>query len=568
MLSFLITWLILLPICTLIGLWVLNVCNVEAFSCPGDRFIISVWLGIVVLCLSCITVALILPLSPPIGLLIGVIWIFLVYFSRNSRQDFYHLCQQVSLTTVIKGFLLTLGVAIFTTQQIIWFDTGLYHLGSIHWIAKFGAVPGVALIHSKFGFTSSWFAFSAPLIWDWSEGKIGAISNGFLMLISFLHLLLIFQKFQTKIANLSDKFIAIFLTLIMITYIADNVNGNSLISFSPDIPVALLVGIVSWVILIIDQEQSQSITNLKQSYFNSSFVALLLAIGAMSIKVTALPALGIVSLFYLCKQKLSFQRILITLSLIVILLLPNFAFSLTTSGCPLYPSTTMCMNLPWTVNQDIIDSEKDKIVGLKNFKINYNTIKKLTRNRWRWFQSSRKIQLTTGLYISSLLLIIIMIFRVKNKEKLSSTTQNWVFLLGFLGGSFIMISIPLIRFGIGYFLVSFSLFFANLLAYRYLDLLRKFFSYNGIILHKAFPILIIFLFLSIGQNNLGKRLFYPEKLPENRLIQARKNDINYTYPADFKVQCWGAKLPCAALKIKQDIQLYNQKKGIAAGFKW
>ncbi|MEL4897306.1 LIC_10190 family membrane protein [Crocosphaera sp. Alani8] len=564
MVSFLVTWLILLPICTLIGLWLLNVCEVKDFSWPGDRFIISVWLGITVLCLSCISVGLILPLSPLTGLLIGIIWIFLVYFFPKARQDFYQLWRQISLNALIQGFIIALGVAIFTTQQIIWFDSGLYHLGSIHWMAKFGAVPGIALIHSKLGFTSSWFAFSAPLVWNWTEGKVGAISNGYLLLISFFHICFIFHKLRANIANFSDKFIIIFLVSILFIYLADNVNGNSLISFSQDIPVALLIGIISWVILIITPEKQQTATRFNKLFFNSEFIPLLLSIGATSIKITAVPALGVILLFYIYKKKLSFQTCLISLGLITILLLPNFIFSLNSSGCPLYPSNTMCLNLPWTVSQEIIESENKNIIGQENDISSMDDVGKVVRNRWSWFLSSKKIQVTVLLYLCS---IVLTGLSFKNKW-IFKYGQTWLFALGLLGGTFIIVVIPLIRFGIGYFLVIPSLFSANLWSKKYQKPHVLIFNNNMVKVGKYLPIFIILLLFLMGRNDFKERIIFPAQLPEHELIKMQKNDINYSYPADFKLQCWGADLPCAALEVEQNIRLRDQEKGISAGFQY
>lgn len=562
MLSFLITWSILLPVCLLIGLLILNLCNGYQFTVSGDRFIISIWLGIVILCLCCITIALFFPVSPMIGGIMSLAWILVSLLSQKVRRDFYQLFKLLSPQNFIKGLILSIAIAIFTSQQIIWFDTGLYHLGSIHWISQFGAVPGVGLINSKFGFTSSWFAFSAPLIFDWTEGKIGAISNGYLMLISFFHISIILHKSKENILTIPNLFIGFFLLLIMVIYILDNTNGNSLISFSHDIPVALLIGIISWSMLIIT---SNSFLPPRLFTLDSNLIPLLLATGTISIKLTAIPVFGVILLFYFWSNKSFIKQSILVVSLIFILLLPNALFSIKTSGCPIYPSQIMCLNLPWTMNTEIIKTENDQIIGMEKIAADSNPIMELIQKRWKWFKSSIKMQITVFLYGLSLILGILII---RQKNLSLKSTQNWLVFLGILGTSFIMIVVPLIRFGMGYFLLIPSLFGANYCYHKKYQFKINIFKQIHQPIKKFSWLIITIILLISGASNLENRLLFPAKLLESTLIKAQNNDVEYTYPADFYLRCWGAELPCAALPIKSNIQLRDANKGIKAGFEF
>jgi hypothetical protein len=560
MISFLIIWLILLPVCFLIGLLILNICNVSEFTVIDDRFIVSIWLGIIILCLTSITLTLFLPLSPIIGGVTWLIWSLISLFSEKVRKDFSQLLTLLSPQIFIGGLLISIFVAIFNTQQITWFDTGLYHLGSIHWIAKFGAVSGVGLIHSKFGFTSSWFAFSAPLILDWEGGKISAISNGFLMLISFFHILIILNKIKEKKINLPDLFIGIFLLVIMLIYIFDNANGNSLISFSHDIPVALLIGIITWSILVANIEL---VSSSNQSSLKNYLIPLLLSVGTLSIKLTGIPILLMVFIFYCWKNNINIKKFIIVISFISILLLPNALFSIKTSGCPIYPSEIMCLNLPWTIDKETIKAENSNIIGVKKIEANTNPILGLLEKRIKWLKSSKKIQITVFLYVLSIVLGIVIIRQKKLQFK---SIQIWIVCLGILGTTFIMMIVPLIRFGMGYFLLIPSLFIANFLMKNTYNI----YNFNKIKhLIKFFIgfILIMIVFLS-KITNIQNRLIFPVQLPKLTLIESQNNDVFYRYPADFKIQCWNAELPCSILPIKRNIRLINQQKGIKSGFQF
>lgn len=560
MLSFLIIWSILLTVCLLIGLLVLNVFDVKGFSLPGDRFMISVWLGIIILCVCCLAISLILPVSSQVGLLLGCICIILGLLSPKTRQDVYQLLRLLSPQIILKGLLITLAILIFATQQIIWFDTGLYHLGSIHWIAAFGAVPGSGLINSKFGFTSSWFAFSAPLVLNWSSERIGAVSNGYLMLISFFHILIVIEQCRKNIINLANKFIGAFLTIIMLIYIIDNVNGNSLISFSPDISVALLIGIIPWSILLISS--NSSFVN-ETSDINSNLIPLLLAVGAITIKLTAIPLVLIVFLFFLWQHKFKIKPLVTSLVLIVILFIPNVFFAIKTTGCPLYPSQRICFELPWTLKSEVIKDEKKEIIGTNKKANNLHPMIQLMSDRWKWFKSSKKIQLTVLLYLISLVIGTWMLTQKKESNRL----QNFLIFLGISGISFIIVVIPLIRFGMGYFLLTPSLFMANLVNQTNrmpLNISSK--KYKYII--SSGLILMITILLILGRENIENRWLFSEKLPETKLRTEKINNLEYTYPANFSIQCWATELPCSPLPIKQNIKLRDPEKGIAAGFKY
>ena len=58
------------------------------------------------------------------------------------------------------GFLVLL-FAYGSSRGYMHFDTGLYHTQSIRWIEEYGVVPGLANLHSRFGYNSAAFALCA-----------------------------------------------------------------------------------------------------------------------------------------------------------------------------------------------------------------------------------------------------------------------------------------------------------------------------------------------------------------------------------------------------------------------
>ena len=52
------------------------------------------------------------------------------------------------------------------------YDTGLYHAQAIRWIEEYGVVPGLANLHSRFGYNSASFALSAFFSETWLIGRL------------------------------------------------------------------------------------------------------------------------------------------------------------------------------------------------------------------------------------------------------------------------------------------------------------------------------------------------------------------------------------------------------------
>src|SRR4051794_16310395 len=67
---------------------------------------------------------------------------------KGSRLPVGAACAGVALSTV-----LVLGFSVSSPDH---YDSGLYHAQSIRWIDEYRAVPGLANLHTRFGFNSTW----------------------------------------------------------------------------------------------------------------------------------------------------------------------------------------------------------------------------------------------------------------------------------------------------------------------------------------------------------------------------------------------------------------------------
>lgn len=83
-------------------------------------------------------------------------------------------------------FLAALWLASNGVKQPASYDSGLYHLNAIRWANTYPAVPGLANLHNRFGFNSSFVLYAAMLNTGLFAGKCHQLANGVLFLMSFV----------------------------------------------------------------------------------------------------------------------------------------------------------------------------------------------------------------------------------------------------------------------------------------------------------------------------------------------------------------------------------------------
>ncbi|WP_448570451.1 LIC_10190 family membrane protein [Trichothermofontia sp.] len=575
MLFYLVAWILLFFVCIVIGTAVLNLMAADCYDRPSDRAIISIWLGLVILAIALLGISLILPLSPIVGL--GTV-LLLVGFSlrwRSVRLELAAYYAARSRESLYAVGLIAIGVAAFSTREIAWFDTGLYHYGLIQWLSEFGTVPGIGLINARFGFTSSWFALLAPFDGGWLTAHTSAVANSFIFVLAIWQLLTRLQASCQAGARLADRFIAIFLLITLPIAFVIKFPWLMTVSTAPDFPLILLVGIVSWAILLITHQSdsdNQEISKNEQSeqLFNVRLVPLTLAAGAMSIKLNGVVLVPIVGLFYLVVGRLNWQRVTIALGLSFLLLIPMFIFGYIVIGFPLFPLTLFRINFPWTIKEDFAKNlaaipnpwvpEEEALSLLERIRewlVNMST-------QWLFFEK-------LNILIPVLLLVSIMagiqILQRFRQRKFAGSI--WLLLIGGTGAILVMSKSPLMRHGLGYF----ALLPAYLLATQWPPFLNDFYAsrlnINAHSLNRLLSLGLlaaltcsIAIFVTIGH---WQYLLLPARLPREALQQAQINDVIYYHPPE-SARCWAGPLPCSPGPIQHDIKLRDPDLGIGGGF--
>ena len=169
MIFILATWPVLGLSCLLLGLQLLRFTGTEHFrdervGLRADHILLgAVWSGLAVQGALFTLAALFFPVS----LLLSIILVLscLRFWRKNESADrplFERgfLRAPWTVSSLAYAFVIA-AMAYIAGDQFTLFDTAFYHLPLARILNEFGALPGLVLLHTNFGQSSSWFALAA-----------------------------------------------------------------------------------------------------------------------------------------------------------------------------------------------------------------------------------------------------------------------------------------------------------------------------------------------------------------------------------------------------------------------
>ena len=457
-----IAWLLLLALTYLVGTAIIY--QLDGNNCKSlvDQSIVAIWLGIVTISTSLLLVAIFLPLSLQVSwLTIFLICTITIIPQRaNLLIELKQLKDSITVDNITLFFIAIATVAVFISRRIIWYDTGLYHFQLIHWYSQFGITHGLALIHSRFGFNSSWFALAAAFNTGIFESRLLALTGGFALLMLILHFLAKGSFLTQKDFSFSDRFIyfSLFFGISFSIWI------GLPISPSPDLPVILLTLIVAWLFIKI---QDDSVANKN---WRSLLVPTILSAGAVTFKVSALPVLIFSIIFYTLNKSQKLRSFIFASILSFFILLPLFIANILSSGCPIYPSSFACLKAPWALDP-IKVKEITNVIG--NW-AKWTGNPPADANSWNWIVTwltsdklyflNRQTALLILLSFLSLLGCQVLARKSQSARKIINKNRLVLWLAG-SGIVYFLATAPTLRFGIGYLLIL-PAFFLALCSYK------------------------------------------------------------------------------------------------------
>ncbi|MEO0541402.1 MAG: hypothetical protein AAFZ80_11140 [Cyanobacteria bacterium P01_A01_bin.105] len=568
MLYFVVAGIFILIAALVIGIGLLHWLDGHAQLRAGDRAILALWVGLIVMANGLLALALLLPLSPIVGGAAMVLAVAVALAFPAVRHDLSKVLSPFARLGLWWLLILAVLVAAFTSRQVVWFDTGLYHFGSIQWLESHGAVPGIGLINSGFAFVSAWFALAAPFNPRALGSSGSAILSSVSLLLVLLHGALCVIRVWRRSAQLSDWFWLAYLLLTLPVLTLTSFMSAVLVSPSPDIPVIFLVGITAWAILV----SYQPLTGDPSSIVPSSNLTplLMFGVGAVTFKLHGLPVLLIALALYGFRHFRSLRQLTVGVVLVAVTVAPMLAHGVIASGCPLYPSTVLCADVPWRVLESEASAARASISGWSSW---FNLTPSNLSSRWQIFQAWLALAHLNKVMLGlAVMAIPLLAWLSQHLRRHKYRGGGWIIALSLLGMAFIFARAPLMRFGMGYFMALPALAMASAVAAW---LPRKTIDpSDATTLQLSLPQGgKLFMFFLAGlivvrtvQSPEGNHWLIPPELPEARVTAAENNDIDYLHPT-YADQCWGAEIPCAPGPLSASkVELLDPEQGIAGGF--
>ncbi|MGH2992865.1 MAG: LIC_10190 family membrane protein [Solirubrobacterales bacterium] len=351
-------WIVLLAVAVPTGTAILRwTGGGGAFDRPGDRLVLSAWLGVLALGSALLAASFVFPLWRAVGLVMGLGLAAAALSWGAVREEIDSLRARLNPRLVVAFLALIGGVAVFTAQPVVYVDTGYYHAGAIRWLSQYGAVEGIALVQDQLGYASSWFALAAPFNPDGLRDHGMATMGGFALLLLALHALICVSRALGRTARQSDWLVIAGSPLLIALP-----KVQALVSPSPDIPVNVLVLVVGWAIFTVADRPRARISGPDRLSPGPAAVPLLLALGAMTLKPQAGALVAVAALFYVFAGGFGFHRAVWAAGLGIVALAPWLAYEFVATGCPAYPLPA-CADVAWSVGADTARETGERIGG-------------------------------------------------------------------------------------------------------------------------------------------------------------------------------------------------------------
>lgn len=559
-------WCVLIVVFCVIGTATLNFLQASEFHLWSDRWIASIWLGMIVLGISLLLVSLWLPLLTITGLMVAALLCGFALSQQAVRADLQRLGQL--LYRLRLAFLVTaIPIAALMVRSVTWIDTGLYQYSLLQWLRQVGTVPGVALLFANFGFNSIWLALAAPLNPSWLATRGSTVLNGMVLWVALIQSLISWKRVGQGQARLSDWFLACALGLLLLCSLVHPTLAEIAVSPSPDLPIAFLTGVVSWSLLVVAEARDQQSDS--NSFRNGAWVPLILAVGAITIKLTALPLALVCGLFYGVYHRHSIRQLGLGLLISILLLLPFWTAQILTSGCPLFPSNLLCVNAPFALRQE--DSQ---------------LIAKLTHDWTAWYGASldQPTSLVSGfltwlnenstnqlMLVLMLIAVALTLWMIRWIRQASFPGAFWVLLVQIVSLAFHSATTLFFRFMFpGLVLIPallISMYGVKVINPRLANFQSAIHQIISRVnqLWKFMALFIITLVLTVVLIANPGLILLPPPLRSVNVILKRVNDFYYFAPQRFEDLCWATQIPCA-FEITPDVHLRDPKQGVRAGF--
>ena len=529
-----------------------------------DSIFLSIWIGTGALALAAFAAAFLLPLSPGVSAFLGIAFL-MAWAARGARKIACEGLSYVFSQFRVEVFLIPIAVAFVCTKPINWYDTGLYHLQLMKWLREFGLVNGIALVQHRFGYVSSWFAFSALLSSPVPAGRLVAAGNSFIFLVALAQAYVSSRRIAQGSATSADTFLVFtFVPILSVALAAEMFNSTS-----PDLPVAFTLALIPWFIFL---ELDSPITSRAEPKRRVAFLsALMLGFIAWSFKLSAAPAVLFTAALVLYRSSSRLRSMTSIAVLGSFFLIPLVAAGYISSGCPFLPSTIGCLETPWSLPHESVSELAPLIHDWALWHGKPPTTHSQLGLMAHFVITSPGTSAVVVLNVLCLGLLII---------RWAGTTTNKAYLyvscFGAMGVLFTVVTAPTIRFMLGFAFVLPALS-AVVFLERAINRGRIVAVLRGRVFVPASIVMALLLRFFLPPT--FRIQYLPAEQEVSRLVappvigipglkvQRGPGGLENIYAPELTDQCWNAPIPCAPpQELLARLRLRNSSQGLRAGF--
>jgi hypothetical protein len=435
-------------------------------------------------------------------------------------------------------------------------DSGAYHLPFIRWVESFGAIPGLANVHSRFGFDYQYLVLCAVYGFTFLYGETIHALNGYIY-FAFLYLML--QPMPTERPAAWVLSLARLLIALLVANMA-----FATTSFSPDFAAAAL-SILAFFLFV-----EKAVGDDPQRLDAHTLLIACLSIGAVLFKISAAPALLLNATGLAALLRRRPARAMALAALGVLCFAPFLYRNYILSGYLVYPLYQLDLfSVDWKVAEEIAIHDKNLVLyyslGLP-LGSPWPPLHELPQIWFHWLYTLNRsnLPLMLGLVVA-LALHLVWIARRTGTRTL--TPWIWPFAYLYVGLAYWLLNGPNPRYGTGYILPCMALAFAlavpPTLERRSMPIRRAlwiliFVCQAGVLVRMNVSS-TLYAVAPQGSFGLLRQASYP--VPSTtRLVDEAGNEY-------FKVQdtskCWYAPLPCSRMSDRYEFR----GRGIEDGFR-
>ncbi|MBS4015188.1 MAG: hypothetical protein KGZ86_01960 [Candidatus Latescibacteria bacterium] len=554
MVATLVAWLYLFLLSWVYGSWllvfILRVLKYERQE-VDIPIPLKVILGFVFLSAAGIWFSLFLPLGWLVNLLFLLGAIFLAWRNWTSyRLDVSrfsasscHICDFLVFMVLGIIFIFALTGA---SGKAVNPDTLLYHIQTIRWAETYPAVPGLANLHSRLAFNSSWLSMNALFGFGFLFGQPLRALLGFLLVLSSWYFLTGFSDFVAR-----KSLVGLFrLSLILVLAY---VSKSEISSPGTDVPAILFLCLGT--ALYLDALDRQVVAADVYKIF-----AIVLACFAVTIKLSVLPVLAIPLLVII--KNFHRREIIILVSLFSLFVFtPWLARNVILSGYLLYPFPQIdIFFFDWKVPAERVEDTRNEVTAFARMPsqpVAYAIQQPFSVWFKEWFRvltGFRTVLFWAAVFSPVFVGLRYFISTKINKDWLILTLCSYLALL------YWFISAPSFRFGIGFIAITLMLvllLFLEIIPIKPMRILG-FLIFAFCLLYPGY-----LSFMLLQNDNLHSRLVFPTpyESPKTSVCYIDDKLLNC---AEIYGWCGYDSFPCA-IKIRDDLTLRGEDW--AAGFR-